>query len=205
MKALALTVWDKKIFKNFLLYLYVKSENPHHRTNFHSRAIIRSILVEPLVLLYKRVNIFCANLILTLWQNPRWYVKRRSNFSRHWVEKYTGWADRLVHNKIGRGSATIIPSINSEVIQTSNIGRNVLKPCYSIETSEVYADMGTKIQKRSWGLRSVVAVLKKLHWSQWRTSLYLRQIVCSSYCCITVWKQAKKKLLTIELWVWHCA
>ena len=27
-------------FKNFLLYLYVKSENPQHRTNFYSRAII---------------------------------------------------------------------------------------------------------------------------------------------------------------------
>ena len=40
MKALALTVWEKKIFKNFLLYLYVKSENPQHRTNFYSRAII---------------------------------------------------------------------------------------------------------------------------------------------------------------------
>ena len=39
-KALALTVWDKKIFKDFLLYLYVKSENPQHRTNFYSRAII---------------------------------------------------------------------------------------------------------------------------------------------------------------------
>ena len=34
MKALALTVWDKKIFENFLLYLYVKSQNPQHRTNF---------------------------------------------------------------------------------------------------------------------------------------------------------------------------
>ena len=45
-KALALMVWDKKIFKNFLLYLYVKSKNPQHRTNFHSRAIIWSILVE---------------------------------------------------------------------------------------------------------------------------------------------------------------
>ena len=32
--------------KNFLLYLYVKSENPQHRTNFYSRAIIWSILVE---------------------------------------------------------------------------------------------------------------------------------------------------------------
>ena len=39
-------VWDKKIFKNFLLYLYAKSENPQHRTNFYSRAIIWSILVE---------------------------------------------------------------------------------------------------------------------------------------------------------------
>ena len=46
MKALALMVWDKKILKNFLLYLYVKSENPQHRTKFHSRAIIWSILVE---------------------------------------------------------------------------------------------------------------------------------------------------------------
>ena len=46
MKALALTVWDKIIFKNFLLYLYVKSENPQHKTNFYSRAIILSILVE---------------------------------------------------------------------------------------------------------------------------------------------------------------
>ena len=44
--ALALTVWDKTIFKNFLLYLYVKSENPQHRSNFYSRAIILSILVE---------------------------------------------------------------------------------------------------------------------------------------------------------------
>ena len=35
-----LIVWDKKIVKNFLLYLYVKSETPQHRTNFHSRAII---------------------------------------------------------------------------------------------------------------------------------------------------------------------
>ena len=34
MKALALTVWDKKIFKNFLLSLYAKSENPPLRTNF---------------------------------------------------------------------------------------------------------------------------------------------------------------------------
>ena len=40
MKAVALTVWDKKIFENFLLYLYVKYENPQHRTNFHSRVII---------------------------------------------------------------------------------------------------------------------------------------------------------------------
>ena len=46
MKALAFTVWDKTIFKNFLLYLYVKSKNPIHRTNFYSRAIVRSILVE---------------------------------------------------------------------------------------------------------------------------------------------------------------
>ena len=46
MKALAFMVWDKTIFKNFLLYLYVKSENPRHRTNFYSRAIIWSILVE---------------------------------------------------------------------------------------------------------------------------------------------------------------
>ena len=46
MKALALTVCDKKIFKNNLLYLYVKSKNPQHRTNFHSRAIMWSILVE---------------------------------------------------------------------------------------------------------------------------------------------------------------
>ena len=30
-KALALTIWDKKIFNNFLLYLYVKSETPQHR------------------------------------------------------------------------------------------------------------------------------------------------------------------------------
>ena len=27
-------------FKNFRLYPYVKSENPQHRTNFYSRAII---------------------------------------------------------------------------------------------------------------------------------------------------------------------
>ena len=46
MKALALTVWDKTIFKNFLLYLYLKSENPQHKTKFYSRAIIWSILVE---------------------------------------------------------------------------------------------------------------------------------------------------------------
>ena len=46
MKALALTVWDKKIFKNFLLYLYVKSENQQRKTNFYSRAIIWSVLVE---------------------------------------------------------------------------------------------------------------------------------------------------------------
>ena len=45
MKALALTVGDK-IFKNFLPYLYVKSENPQQRTNFHSKAIIWSILEE---------------------------------------------------------------------------------------------------------------------------------------------------------------
>ena len=45
-KALALTVWDKKIFKNFLLYLYVKSGNPQRKTNFYSRAIICNILVE---------------------------------------------------------------------------------------------------------------------------------------------------------------
>ena len=46
MKAQALTVWDKQIFKDFLFYLYVKSENPQHRTNFYSRAIIWSILEE---------------------------------------------------------------------------------------------------------------------------------------------------------------
>ena len=46
MKALAITVWDKNIFKNFLLYLYVKTETPQHMTNFHSRAIIWSIVVE---------------------------------------------------------------------------------------------------------------------------------------------------------------
>ena len=46
MKALALTVWDKKIFKNFLLYLYMKSENPQQRTYFLSRAIILRSLVE---------------------------------------------------------------------------------------------------------------------------------------------------------------
>ena len=45
-KALALTVWDKKIFKKFLLHLYVKSENQQQMTNFLSRAIILSILVE---------------------------------------------------------------------------------------------------------------------------------------------------------------
>ena len=39
-------VWDKKIFKDFLLYLYVKSENPQHRANFHTMAIIWSILVD---------------------------------------------------------------------------------------------------------------------------------------------------------------
>ena len=50
-KALALTVWDKNIFKDFLLYLYVKSENPQHRTNFYSRAIIWSILVEGLYIM----------------------------------------------------------------------------------------------------------------------------------------------------------
>ena len=42
-KALAVTFWDKKNFENFLLYLYVKSETPQH-TNFHSRAILWSIL-----------------------------------------------------------------------------------------------------------------------------------------------------------------
>ena len=46
MKALALMVWDKKIFKNFLLYPCVKSKNPQHRINFYSRAIVLSILVE---------------------------------------------------------------------------------------------------------------------------------------------------------------
>ena len=45
-KALAVTVWGKKIFKNFLLYLYVKSETPQHKTNFHSKAIIWSLLIE---------------------------------------------------------------------------------------------------------------------------------------------------------------
>ena len=45
-KALALMVWDKEIFKNFLLYLYVKSENPQMRTDFLSRAIILIILEE---------------------------------------------------------------------------------------------------------------------------------------------------------------
>ena len=39
-------VRDKKIFNNFLLYLYVKSKNPQQRTNFHSRAILWSTLVE---------------------------------------------------------------------------------------------------------------------------------------------------------------
>ena len=46
MKALALKVWDKKIFEDFLLYLYVKSENPQHRAIFNTRAIIWTILVE---------------------------------------------------------------------------------------------------------------------------------------------------------------
>ena len=46
MKALALMVWDKKIFKSFLLYLYAKSENAQHRANFYFRAIIWSVLVE---------------------------------------------------------------------------------------------------------------------------------------------------------------
>ena len=34
MKALAHTVWDEKILKNFLLSLYVKSETPQHRTKY---------------------------------------------------------------------------------------------------------------------------------------------------------------------------
>ena len=46
MKALTLTVWDEKIFKNFLLYLYVKSETPQHRANFRARAITWTVLVE---------------------------------------------------------------------------------------------------------------------------------------------------------------
>ena len=36
MKALALMAWDKKIFKNLLLYLYVKSENPQHNAGLIS-------------------------------------------------------------------------------------------------------------------------------------------------------------------------
>ena len=39
MKALALTVWGKKIFEDLLPYLYFKSETPQHRANFHTRAI----------------------------------------------------------------------------------------------------------------------------------------------------------------------
>ena len=53
-KALDLTVWDKKIFKNFLLYLYVKSKNPQPRTNFHSRSTIWSTLVESHYMMPKR-------------------------------------------------------------------------------------------------------------------------------------------------------
>ena len=40
MKALALRVSDKRIFKNFLLNLYVESETQQHRIHFHSRSII---------------------------------------------------------------------------------------------------------------------------------------------------------------------
>ena len=39
MKFLALTVWDKTIFKDFLHYLYVKSVTPQYRVNCHNRAI----------------------------------------------------------------------------------------------------------------------------------------------------------------------
>ena len=46
MRALAFMVWDKKIFKDFLLYLHMKSKNPQHRAIFNTRAIIWSILVE---------------------------------------------------------------------------------------------------------------------------------------------------------------
>ena len=35
-----LTNWDKKIFNDFLLYLYVRSKIPQHRASFHTRAII---------------------------------------------------------------------------------------------------------------------------------------------------------------------
>ena len=37
---------DKKIFNDFLLYLYVKYETPQQRGSFNTRAIIWSILVE---------------------------------------------------------------------------------------------------------------------------------------------------------------
>ena len=37
MKALALTILEK-IFKDFLLYCYVKSETPQGRANFHTMA-----------------------------------------------------------------------------------------------------------------------------------------------------------------------
>ena len=39
-KALALTVWDKKIFKDFLIYLYVQSENLQHKANFNISTVI---------------------------------------------------------------------------------------------------------------------------------------------------------------------
>ena len=45
MKALALMICDKKIFKDFLLYLYVKPEK-HNMASFLTRAMIWSSLVD---------------------------------------------------------------------------------------------------------------------------------------------------------------
>ena len=46
MKVIGLnTVWEEKIFKDFLLYLRVKSGIPQQRANFNFTAIISSILI----------------------------------------------------------------------------------------------------------------------------------------------------------------
>ena len=67
-KALALTVWDKKIFKNFLLYLYVKSKNPQHRINFHTKAILGVVKKKMLII---SIFSFFLNIFRRLFSHGR--------------------------------------------------------------------------------------------------------------------------------------